>query len=47
MGIGSLVCVVNLLIAPVANVLMRLGCQVKELRILVGSDFFQTWKLPS
>ena len=27
MGIGSLVCIVNLLIAPVANVLMRLGCQ--------------------
>ena len=24
MGIGSLVCIVNLLIAPVANVLMRL-----------------------
>ena len=29
MGIGSLVCSVNLLIAPVANVLMRLGCQGK------------------
>ena len=27
MGIGSLVCIVNLLIALVANVLMRLGCQ--------------------
>ena len=46
MGIGSLVCIVNLLIAPVANVLMRLGCQgIKKLRILVGSDFLQTWKL--
>ena len=30
MGIGSLVCIVNLLIAPVANVLMRLGSQVKR-----------------
>ena len=26
-GIGSPVCIVNLLIAPVANVLMRLTCQ--------------------
>ena len=30
MGIGSLVCIFNMLIAPVANVLMRLGCQGKE-----------------
>ena len=29
MGIGSLVCIINLLIAPVGNVLMRLGCQGK------------------
>ena len=29
MGIGPLVCIVNLLIAPVANVLIRLGCQGK------------------
>ena len=29
MGIGSLVCIVNLLIAPVANFWMRLGCQSK------------------
>ena len=29
MGIGSLVCIVNLLIAHAANVLMRLGCQGK------------------
>ena len=29
MGIGSLLCIVNLLIAPVANVLMRLSCQSK------------------
>ena len=27
--IGSLVCIVNLLIAPVVNVLMNLGCQGK------------------
>ena len=30
MGLGSLVCIVNLQIAPVDNVLMRLGCQGKE-----------------
>ena len=42
MGIGSLVCIINLLITPVANVLMRLGClRVKELRILIGRDFFK------
>ena len=29
MGIGSLVCIFDVLIAPVANVLMRLGCQGK------------------
>ena len=29
MGIGFLVGIINLLIAPVANVLMRLGCQSK------------------
>ena len=29
MGIGSLVCIVNLLIAPVANVLTRMCCQGK------------------
>lgn len=28
-GIGSLVCIINLLIAPVTNVLMRLSCQGK------------------
>ena len=39
-GIGPLVCINNLLIAPVGNVLMRLGYQSKGLRILVGSDFF-------
>ena len=40
MGIGSLVCINNLLITPVGNVLMRLAVKAKELRILVGSDFF-------
>ena len=29
MGIGSLVCIFNELIAPVGNVLTRLGCQGK------------------
>ena len=28
-GIGPLVCIINLVIPPVANVLMRLGCQGK------------------
>ena len=28
-GIGPLVCINNLLITPVGNVLMRLGCQGK------------------
>ena len=46
LGIGSLVCIINLQIAPIGTVLMRLDCQgIKELRILVGSDFFQIWKL--
>ena len=34
MGIGSPLSIINLLIVPVGNVLMRLSCQ--ELRILVG-----------
>ena len=38
MGIGSLVCIVNLVIAPVANVLMRLGCQGKG-----TEDFSRQW----
>ena len=29
MGIGFLVCIINLLIAPVANVLLKLSCQGK------------------
>ena len=40
MGIGCLVCIVNLLFAPVENVLMLMAVKVKEPRILVGSDFF-------
>ena len=30
LGIGSLACIINLLIAPVSNVLMKLGYQGKE-----------------
>ena len=37
-GIGSLVCIINLLIAPVGNVLMRLGCQGKG-----TEDFSRLW----
>ena len=29
LGIGSLVCIIKVLIAPVGNVLMRLDCQGK------------------
>ena len=45
LGIASLVCIIDLLIAPIGNFLMRLCCQGKGTRILIGSDFFQTWKL--
>ena len=46
MGIGPLVCINNLLITPVGNVLMRLGCQgIKGLRILVGNDFFSNLEI--
>ena len=41
MGIGSLVYIINLLIAPVANFLMRLGSQGKEPRIFVAVTFFK------
>ena len=44
MGIDSLVCIINLLITPVGNVLMRLGL-AKELRILIDNDLIQTWEL--
>ena len=30
MGKDSFVCIINLLVTPVSNVLMRLGCQNKE-----------------
>ena len=35
-GIGSLICIINLLIAPVANVLMRLSYQDKGIE-----DFYR------
>ena len=38
MGIGPLVCINNLLITPVGNVLMRLGCQGKG-----TEDFSRQW----
>ena len=44
-GIGSLVCIVNLLFAQMFW--WGWAVKAKELRILVGSDFFQTWKLSS
>ena len=37
-GIGPLVCINNLLITPVGNVLMRLGCQGKG-----TEDFSRQW----
>ena len=47
-GIGFIVCIINLLITPVGNVLIRLGCQGKGTKIfLMGNDFFQTCKLSS
>ena len=40
-GICLLVCIINLLMAPVANVLMRLGCQGKGTKNFSRqSDFF-------
>ena len=47
-GIGFIVCIINWLITPVGNVLIRLGCQGKGTKIiLMGNDFFQTCKLSS
>ena len=40
MGISSLVCIINLPIAPVANVLMRLGCRGKGTEVLAGKLTF-------
>ena len=45
--IGSLVCIVNLLMLLLLMFWWGLAIKVKEQRILVGSDFFQTWKLSS
>ena len=38
MGIGSLVCIINLLIIPIANMLMRLGFQGEGIE-----DFNKQW----
>ena len=47
-GIGFNVCIINVLITPVGNVLIRLGCQGKGTKIiLMSNDFFQTCKLSS
>ena len=39
-GIGPLVCINNLLIAPVGNVLMRLGYQGKGTKYFSRQDLF-------
>ena len=42
-GIGSLACIIYLLIVPVANVLMRLGCQSTGTKdFSEQSDFLST-----
>ena len=46
-GIGSLVCIINLQITPVANALMRLGYQVKGTEDFSRQWLSQTWKLSS
>ena len=43
-GIGPLVCINNLLITPVGNVLMRLGCQGKGTEDFSRQWLFSTWK---
>ena len=44
-GIGSLVCSILLLIAPVSNVLIRLCCQGRGTRdFIAGSDFLKPGK---
>ena len=45
LGIASLVCIINLLIVPVDNVLMRLGCQGKGTEDFSKQRLFSTWKL--
>ena len=37
-GISLIVCVINLLLAPVADFFMRLGCHGKGQRILAGKQ---------
>ena len=47
-GIGSLFCIIDLLIAPVANVLMRLGCPVDKalsLPVLLLCKFIRNCKI--
>ena len=44
MGIGALVCIINLLIAPVGIVLMRLGCQGKGTEDLNRQGLFSNLK---
>ena len=46
-GIGSLDCIINLLLAPVGNVLMRWGYQGKGTEEFSNKRLFQTWKLSS
>ena len=48
MGIGSLFCIIDLLIAPVANVLMKLGCPVDKalsLPVLLLCEFIRNCKI--
>ena len=44
LGIASLVCIINLLIAPVGNVLMRLGCLGKGTEDFSGQLLFSNLK---
>ena len=55
-GIRSAVCVIHLLVAPMVNFVMRLGCQEKGLKnssrpadfmenFYEESDILQAWKL--
>ena len=43
-GIGSLVCITNLIIAPVGDVLMRLGCWGKGTEDFSRQLLFSTWE---
>ena len=46
-GIGSLDCIINLLLASVGNVLMRSGYQGNGTEDFSNKWLFQTWKLSS